>query len=47
MYDGLHRKIISTNFVLGLELLLDALQGRNIDMYRANIKIESLVKIFG
>lgn len=56
MYDGLHRKITSTNFVLDLGLMLDALQElselsldlqeRNMDMYKANIKIESLVKVF-
>lgn len=53
MYDGLHRNVTSTNFVLGLGLMLDALSElsqysfymheKNIDMCRTNITIENLL----
>ena len=51
-----NRIIALTNFVLDLGMMLDtlqelqelsvALQKRNIDIYKANIKIESLVNSF-
>ncbi|XP_030046369.1 E3 SUMO-protein ligase KIAA1586-like [Microcaecilia unicolor] len=56
MYDGLQRKITSVEFVLDLGLMCDALQElselsldlqeRNMDLYRANNKIKSLIQIF-
>ncbi|XP_066475289.1 E3 SUMO-protein ligase KIAA1586-like [Tiliqua scincoides] len=55
-YDGLKRKITSTEFSLDLELMCDALQelselsldlqDRNIDLYKANKKIKILVQVF-
>ncbi|XP_015284601.1 PREDICTED: uncharacterized protein KIAA1586-like [Gekko japonicus] len=56
-YEGLQKKITSSEFVLDLGLLCDALQEvseltvdlqeGNIDLYRAHGKIESLVEICG
>lgn len=37
--------ITSANFVLGLGLMLDALEERNIDMCRASIRIQNLINI--
>ena len=56
MYEGLQRKITSTEFVLDLALICDALQelselslelqDRSIDLYAANQKIKALVQVF-
>ena len=56
MYEGLQRKITSTEFVLDLGLMCDALQElselsldlqeRNIDIYRADQKIKAVIQIF-
>ena len=53
-YDGLKRKITSTEFLLDLGLMCDALQelselsldlqNRNMDLYKANKKIKMLVQ---
>jgi len=55
-YEGLQRKITSTEFVLDLALICDALQelselslelqDRSIDLYAANQKIKALVQVF-
>ena len=55
-YDGLKRKITSTEFLLDLKLMCDALQelselsldlqDRNMDLYKANKKIKMLVQVF-
>ena len=55
-YDGLKRKITSTEFLLDLELMCDALQELselsldlqdwNMDLYKANKKIKMLVQVF-
>ena len=54
--DGLKRKITSTEFLLDLGLMCDALQelselsldlqDRNMDLYNANKKIKMLVQVF-
>ena len=56
MYQGLQRKITSTEFVLDLALMCDALQelselsfklqDRSVDLHSANQKIKSLVQVF-
>ena len=56
IYDGLKRKITSTDFVLDLGLMCDALQElselsldlqeRDMDLYKANQKIKLLVQVF-
>lgn len=56
MYEGLLRKITSTNFLLDLGLMCDALQElselslvlqeRRINLYRANKKIQTVVQLF-
>ncbi|KAK0048443.1 E3 SUMO-protein ligase [Biomphalaria pfeifferi] len=56
MYEGLQRKITSTEFVLDLGLMCDALQElselsldlqeRNIDIYKADKKIKAVIQIF-
>jgi len=57
MYEGLQRKkITSTDFVLDLALMCDALQelselslelqDRNVDLYAAKQKIKALVQVF-
>src|SRR5215469_7994843 len=56
MYEGLQRKITSTEFLLDLGLMCDALQElselsldlqeRNIDIYRADQKIKAVIQIF-
>ena len=55
-YDGLKRKITSTEFLLDLGLMCDALQelselsldlqDRNMDLFKANKKIKMLVQVF-
>jgi len=55
-YEGLQRKITSTEFVLDLGLMCDALQElselsldlqeRNMDLYRADQKIKALAQVF-
>ena len=55
-YEGLQRKITSTEFVLDLGLMCDALQElselsldlqeHNMDLYRADQKIKALVQVF-
>ena len=55
-YDGLKRKITSTEFLLDLGLMCDALQklselsldlqDLNMDLYKANKKIKMLVQVF-
>ena len=55
-YDDLKRKITSTEFLLDLGLMCDALQelselsldlqDRNMDLYKANKKIKMLVQVF-
>ena len=55
-YDGLKRKITSTEFLLDLGLMCDALQelselsldlqDRNMDLYKANKKIKMLIQVF-
>jgi hypothetical protein len=56
MYEGLHRKITSVEFLLDLGLMCDALQElselsldlqeRDMDLYRASKTTENTVKIF-
>jgi hypothetical protein len=56
MYQGLQRKITSTEFILELGLMCDALQelselslelqDRNINPYQADVKVRDLVQIF-
>jgi hypothetical protein len=53
MYQGLQRKITSTEFILDLRLMWDALQelselslklqDRSINLYQADVKVRSLV----
>uniref|UniRef100_A0A8C8RJZ3 HAT C-terminal dimerisation domain-containing protein n=1 Tax=Pelusios castaneus TaxID=367368 RepID=A0A8C8RJZ3_9SAUR len=55
-YEGLKKKITSTEFILDLGLMCDALQElselsldlqeRNMDLYKANQKITALVQVF-
>jgi len=55
-YEGLKKKITSTEFIMDLGLMCDALQElselsldlqeRNIDLYKANQKIKALVQVF-
>jgi len=55
-YEGLQRKITSTEFVLDLRLMCDALQElselsldlqeRDMNLYRADQKIKALVQVF-
>ena len=55
-YEGLKKKIASTEFVMDLGLMCDALQElselsldlqqRNMNLYKANQKIKSLVQVF-
>ena len=55
-YDGMKRKITSTEFLLDLGLMCDTiqelselsldLQDRNMDLYKANKKIKMLVQVF-
>jgi hypothetical protein len=57
MYESLHRKITSVEFLLDLGLMCYAfqelsevsldLQECDMDLYRASKKIENIVKIFG
>ncbi|KAJ8869950.1 hypothetical protein PR048_028961 [Dryococelus australis] len=56
MYEGLLRKMSSTEFILDLELMCDSLQElsevsldlqeRNIDLYIAHLKVIDLVEVF-
>lgn len=56
MYEGMHKKITSIEFILDLGLMCDALQelselslelqDRNINLYQADVKTKSLVQIF-
>lgn len=56
MYEGLQRKIMSTEYVLDLALMCDVLQelselslelqDRNVNLYAANEKIKVLVQVF-
>lgn len=55
-YEGLKKKITSTEFIMDLGLMCDALQElselsldlqeRNMDLYKANKKITALVQVF-
>jgi hypothetical protein len=56
MYQGLQRKITSTEFILDLGLMCDVLQelselslelqDRNINLYQTDVKVRDLVQIF-
>jgi hypothetical protein len=56
MHQGLQRKVTSTEFILDLGLMCDALQefselilelqDRNINLYQADVKVRALVRIF-